>query len=87
MSKFTLDPVGGEIDVDHQDADFVAHRHQRYAELRETCPVVHNAAYGGFWIVTDSQNWRCNADFFHATSSFTKDDPRLHAALANWSAM
>ncbi|MYH88725.1 MAG: cytochrome P450 [Acidimicrobiaceae bacterium] len=202
MSKFAEDPVSDDIDVDHQDADFVAHRHQRYAELRETCPVVHNAAYGGFWMVTDydsvaqvardnetfahrydpepqegiayrgicgiprapnlprmgvseidgrehadlrrvinpfmvtkaveanrdrmaqvsgwfldeviesgacdlvddyatpvpavmtlemmgmpSENWRYYADFFHATSSFTKDDPRLHAALANWSTM
>ena len=196
------DGLGVEVDVDHQEADFVAQRHQRYAELRETCPVVHNAAYGGFWMVTDyasvaqvardnetfahrydpeseegiayrgicgiprppnlvrmgvseidgrehadlrrvinpfmvtkaveanrdrmaqvsgwfldeviesgacdlvddyatpvpavmtlemmgmpSKNWRYYADFFHATSSFTKDDPRLHAALANWSTM
>ena len=34
-----------------------------------------------------SSNWRYYADFFHATSSFTGDDPRLHAALANWGAM
>ena len=194
--------MSDDIDVDHQEADFVAQRHQRYAELRETCPVVHNVAYGGFWMVTDyasvaqvardnetfahrydpeseegiayrgicgiprppnlvrmgvseidgrehvdlrrvinpfmvtkaveanrdrmaqvsgwfldeviesgacdlvddyatpvpavmtlemmgmpSKNWRYYADFFHATSSFTKDDPRLHAALANWSTM
>ena len=200
--------MSDDLDVDHQEQDFVAHRHERYTELRETCPVVHNAAYGGFWMVTDydsvaqvardnetfahrydpestdkpksddkiayrgicgiprpsnlprmgvseidgrehadlrrvinpfmvttaveasrgrmaqvsgwfldeviesgacdlvddyatpvpavmtlemmgmpSINWRYYADFFHATSSFTGDDPRLHAALANWGAM
>ena len=194
--------MSDDIDIDHQGTDFVAYRHQRYAELRETCPVARNAAYGGFWMVTDygsvaqvardnetfahryapesedgiayrgicgiprpsnlprmgvseidgrehadlrrvinpfmvtkaveanrdrmaqvsgwfldeviesgacdlvddyatpvpavmtlemmgmpCKNWRYYADFFHATSSFTRDDPRLAAALANWSTM
>jgi cytochrome P450 len=41
------------IDVDHHAPDFIAHRHERYAELRESCPVVFNEHYGGYWLITD----------------------------------
>jgi cytochrome P450 len=44
------DPV---IDLDHHGAEFIAHRHERYAELRDRCPVVFNEAHGGYWLVTD----------------------------------
>ena len=40
------------IDVDHLSPEFVADRHQRYAELRGSCPVVWNEHHGGFWLVT-----------------------------------
>jgi cytochrome P450 len=41
------------IDVDHHDPAFIADRHERYAELRRSCPVVYNRHYGGYWLVTD----------------------------------
>ncbi|MYB03165.1 MAG: cytochrome P450, partial [Acidimicrobiaceae bacterium] len=46
----------GTIDVDHQAPAFVADRHNRYAALREQCPVVFNQHYGGFWMVTDYES-------------------------------
>ena len=44
------------IDVDHQAREWVRDRHERCAELRETCPVVFNEAHGGFWMVTDYES-------------------------------
>jgi cytochrome P450 len=59
----------GTVDVDHQSPDFIENRHDRYAELRATCPVVHNPNYGGFWMVTDyesvAQVARDNETFAH----------------------
>ena len=44
------------IDVNHHDPAFLAHRHERYGELRHECPVVFNEQYGGFWLVTDYES-------------------------------
>jgi cytochrome P450 len=44
-------PDPATVDFDHHDADFHAHRHARWAEMRE-CPVAHNPRYGGFWVVS-----------------------------------
>jgi cytochrome P450 len=44
------------MDLDQNSAEFVANRHQHYAELRRRCPVVWNAAHGGFWMVTDHES-------------------------------
>jgi cytochrome P450 len=48
-----MDDPEAVIDVDHHAPDFIADRHARYAELRESCPVVFNEHYGGYWLVTD----------------------------------
>ncbi|HJM32488.1 MAG: cytochrome P450 [Acidimicrobiales bacterium] len=44
------------IDVDHHDPEFLASRHDRYAEIRRQCPVAFNERYGGFWLVTDHES-------------------------------
>ena len=50
------EPSETTIDVDHQASDFVARRHQHYADLRARCPVAYNRHYGGFWMVTDYES-------------------------------
>ena len=45
-----------DLDIDHQTPDFIANRHEHYAELRSTCPVAYNSRYGGFWMVTDYES-------------------------------
>ena len=47
---------GHNIDVDHQDREFVRNRHERLGELRSQCPVTYNEHYGGFWMVTDYES-------------------------------
>ncbi len=39
------------VEFDHHDPAFHADRHQRWASLRETCPVAWNPQHGGFWAV------------------------------------
>ncbi|HUR77087.1 MAG TPA: cytochrome P450 [Acidimicrobiales bacterium] len=41
-----------EVDLDHHTPEFLAHRFDRYAELRRECPVAFNTANGGFWMIT-----------------------------------
>ena len=48
-----MDDNGTTIDVDHHTPEFIAERHERYAELRARCPVVFNEHHGGYWLVTD----------------------------------
>ena len=50
-----VDP-DARIDVDHHDPGFLASRHDRYAEIRQQCPVAFNEHYGGFWLVTDHES-------------------------------
>lgn len=40
------------VDFDHHSAEFHADRHERWAELRQRCPVAHNPNHGGFWVVS-----------------------------------
>ena len=42
---------GVTTDFDHHDPHFHADRHQRWQELRRTCPVAWNPNHGGFWAV------------------------------------
>ena len=51
-----MEITDGSVDIDHQTPEFIAHRHERYAELRERCPVAHNTQHGGFWMVTDYES-------------------------------
>jgi cytochrome P450 len=40
------------VDFDHHSAEFHRQRHERWAEMRQECPVAHNPRYGGFWVVS-----------------------------------
>ena len=70
------------IDVDHQAPDFIADRHRRYAELRDSCPVVFNEHYGGFWMVTDYESVaavaRDNQTFAHKYEPDSDDGISYH---------
>lgn len=70
------------IDVDHQDRDFVRHRHERYTEMREQCPVTFNEHYGGFWMVTDHESVaavaRDNQTFAHRYDPDSDDGIAYH---------
>jgi cytochrome P450 len=44
--------VHEEQHFDHHAPDHVATMRSRFAELRNTCPVAHSDAYGGFWILS-----------------------------------
>ena len=44
------------IDLDLNAPDFLARRHEVYADLRARCPVIHDTAHGGFWLVTDYES-------------------------------
>jgi cytochrome P450 len=46
----------GTVDIDQHSAEFLAHRHERYADLRGRCPVVWNENRRGFWMVTDYES-------------------------------
>src|SRR5438046_2735634 len=37
---------------DHQDREFMVDPYPTYAALRETCPIAHTDAHGGYWVVT-----------------------------------
>ncbi len=77
-----MEIADGTVDVDHQSPDFIEHRHERYAELREKCPVAHNPQYGGFWIVTDyesvAQVARDNETFAHKYEPDSPDGIDYH---------
>ena len=40
------------VDFDHHSREWLANRHQEWAELRAKCPVAYNPNHGGFWIVS-----------------------------------
>jgi cytochrome P450 len=65
------------VDIDHHSPAFLAHRHERYAELRASCPVAWNAAHGGFWLVTDYESVAAvarDADTFSHRFDLDADD-------------
>jgi cytochrome P450 len=41
------------IDVDHHTDDFNLNEVERWAAIRDKCPVAFNTRYGGFWMVTN----------------------------------
>jgi len=43
---------GPVVDLDPNSQEFLDQRFERYAELRESCPVVYDRAHEGFWLVT-----------------------------------
>ncbi|MCU1456415.1 MAG: hypothetical protein JWL73_507 [Actinomycetia bacterium] len=45
--------VAPDVDLDPGSLDFIDHRFEHFAELREKCPVAYDGALGGFWLVTD----------------------------------
>src|SRR5690242_11073900 len=52
-----VDRTDGLIDAlttsfDHQNRELMVDPYPTYAELRETCPVAHTDAHGGFWVVS-----------------------------------
>ncbi len=70
------------VNLDHQATDFVANRHERYAELQDQCPVVYNQQYGGFWMVTDYESVaavaRDNETFAHRYEPDSVDGINYH---------
>ena len=76
------EPSHTTIDIDHQAAGFVADRHRRYAELRDSCPVVFNEHHGGFWMVTDYESVaavaRDNETFAHKYEPDSDDGISYH---------
>jgi cytochrome P450 len=70
------------IRVDHQDREWVKHRHTNYADLRAKCPVVFNEEHGGFWMVTDYESVatvaRDNETFAHKYEPDAPDGINYH---------
>ncbi|MEX0345561.1 MAG: cytochrome P450 [Rhizobiaceae bacterium] len=40
------------VEFDHHDSKFVSNHQEKYAQLRETCPVGYSTAHGGFWVLS-----------------------------------
>lgn len=63
------------VDFDHHSPDLVDDLPGAYARLRETCPVVHTNAHGGFWVVTSHE---LVAEVAHNHEVFSSDNDPNH---------
>jgi len=59
-----------ESDFDHHDPAFVSDPHPLLAEIRELHPLIHSDRYGGFWLLSRSDDVTTGAiDWRRFTSS------------------
>ena len=42
----------GHLEFNHKDPEFLKDPFGFYSQVRESCPVAHSDAYGGFWMLT-----------------------------------
>lgn len=64
-----------DVEFDHHSSEYARNWREINAEIRNTCPVAHTAAHGGYWVVSDYANIaevaRDDATF---SSCFPQDD-------------
>lgn len=76
--------LASSVDIDHHSPEFLAARHDRYAELRNTCPVAWNEHYGGYWLVTDYESVAAvarDADTFSHRFDLEAEDGIAHRGI------